>query len=141
MAGGASTGDEDSISAINITPFVDVLLVLLVIFMVTANFIVNKGMKVELPEVTTSEQLPKETAFNITVAKTGVIMLNNSAVSIEELKSKGKAAKDGGDKVQVTLSADKGAIYDNVVQVMDALRSVGIVDFGLQLEPKRGGGP
>jgi biopolymer transport protein ExbD len=138
MAGGAATGDDEAISQINITPFVDVLLVLLVIFMVTANMIVNKGMKVELPEVSTSEQLPKVTAFNISVSKDGVIYFDKEIVTIEALKARGKAAKDSGDKIQVTLSADKGAIYDNVVQVMDALRSVGIVDFGLQLEPKQG---
>ena len=141
MAGGASTGDDESISQINITPFVDVLLVLLVIFMVTANMIVNKGMKVEFPEVSTSEQLPKETSFNITVSKDGVIYFDKEIVTIEALKARGKAAKDAGDKIQVTLSADKGAVYDYVVQVMDALRSVGIVDFGLQLEPRQGGAP
>ena len=133
MAGGL--GDDDAmISEINITPFVDVVLVLLVVFMVTAGFIVNKGVSIELPQAATAEKLNLQRTFNILVSKEGNIMLDGVPVTPEELKSKGADAKAKGDKVVAMISADKGTIYSYVVGVMDALRTVGISEFALQLD-------
>jgi biopolymer transport protein ExbD len=70
MAGKIGGGDEPIVD-INITPFVDVVLVLLVIFMVTAHFIVNKGMKLELPKAVTAEQLQNQKTFNISINISG----------------------------------------------------------------------
>ncbi|MFO0750097.1 MAG: biopolymer transporter ExbD [Myxococcota bacterium] len=134
MAGGVSE-DEDSIAAINITPLVDVVLVLLVIFMVTANIIVNKGMKVQLPEASTAEALPEERTLAVTVLKDGTIQLDGTNITLEVLQTTGRTLKEKGDKVIVMLGADKDAKYDHVVRVMDALRAVDITDFGLQLQP------
>ncbi|MCC6622789.1 MAG: biopolymer transporter ExbD [Deltaproteobacteria bacterium] len=138
MAGGVSD-DEEAISAINITPLVDVVLVLLVIFMVTANLIVNKGMKVQLPEASTAEALPEERTLNVTILQDGTIQLDGQTITLEVLQSTGRAHKEKGDKVIVMLGADKNAKYDHVVRVMNALREVEIVDFGLQLQPTSGG--
>jgi len=135
MAGGTSDGDDETIAAINITPLVDVVLVLLVIFMVTANLIVNKGMKVQLPEASTAEALPEERTLNVTILQDGTIQLDGQVVTLEVLQSTGRTHKERGDKVIVMLGADKNAKYDHVVRVMDALREVEIVDFGLQLQP------
>lgn len=134
MAGGVSD-DEEAISAINITPLVDVVLVLLVIFMVTANLIVNKGMKVQLPEASTAEALPEERTLNVTVLQDGTIQLDGQPVTLEVLQATGRTHKERGDKVVVLLGADKNAKYDHVVRVMNGLREVDIVDFGLQLQP------
>lgn len=134
MAGGVSDDDE-AIAAINITPLVDVVLVLLVIFMVTANLIVNKGMKVQLPEASTAEALPEERTLNVTILQDGTIQLDGQNITLEVLQSTGRAHKERGDKVIVMLGADKNAKYDHVVRVMNALREVEIIDFGLQLQP------
>lgn len=135
MAGGALKDDNDVISDINVTPFVDVVLVLLVIFMVTAGFIANKGVTIELPQAATAEQLQQQKTFNILVSKEGNILLDGQPVSLEGLRARGLEAKGSGEKVVAMISADKGVIYSSVVGVMDALRAVGIADFALQLEP------
>lgn len=136
MAGGTRMGgdDNDGIFEINVTPFVDVVLVLLVIFMVTAGFIVNKGVKVELPQAATSERLQDQVTFNILVKKEGDILLDGQATDLAGLKSRGTDAKGKSQKVVAMISADKGVIYSYVVGVMDALRQVGISDFALQLD-------
>jgi biopolymer transport protein ExbD len=134
MAGGALKDDDAVISEINVTPFVDVVLVLLVIFMVTAGFITNKGVSIELPQAATAEQLNLQRTFNILVALDGKIMLDGNMVTPDELKARGKEALGNGQKVVAMISADKGVIYSSVVGVMDALRGVGIAEFALQLE-------
>ena len=137
MAGGSKLngGDDDIISDINVTPFVDVVLVLLVIFMVTAGFIVNKGVNIQIPEAATAEQLNLQRTFNILVGRDGAILLDGKPVNTDELKASGVSAKSKGEKVVAMISADKGVVYSYVVGVMDALRQVGISDFALQLEP------
>src|SRR5689334_19850873 len=100
MAGGVSD-DEEAIAAINITPLVDVVLVLLVIFMVTANLIVNKGMKVSLPEASTAEALPEERTLNVTIRRDGTIELDSVVVTLEVLQTTGRTLKEKGDKVIV----------------------------------------
>ncbi|WGL59980.1 biopolymer transporter ExbD [Pigmentibacter sp. JX0631] len=135
MAGKTGGGDEDPIVDINITPFVDVVLVLLVIFMVTAHFIVNKGMKLELPKATTAEQLENQKTFNISIGKSGEFMLDGKSTSVDELKTVARDATKNKAKVVAMISADKEAVYNSVVVVMDALRSEGVTDFALQLDP------
>lgn len=134
MAGGLNLNDDDLISEINVTPFVDVVLVLLVIFMVTAGFIVNKGLKIQLPQAATAEKLNLQRTFNILVASSGSLFLDGKPTTAEELKITGAEAKSKGEKVVAMISADKGVVYSSVVGVMDALRQVGISEFALQLE-------
>lgn len=135
MAGKIGGGDDEPIVDINITPFVDVVLVLLVIFMVTAHFIVNKGMKLELPKAASAEQLQNQKTFNISISKEGEFMLDGKMVSIEQLKFAARDATKNKAKVVAMISADKSALYNAVVTAMDALRSEGVSDFALQLDP------
>lgn len=136
MAGGSKlSGDDDAISEINVTPFVDVALVLLVIFMVTAGMMIRQGVKIELPQAATAETLSSQKSLNILVTVDGQIVLDGEAVEKEALQQRGKAALDEGKAVVAMISADKGVVYSYVVGVMDALRSVGVNDFALQLEP------
>lgn len=134
MAGGLSSKDDDLISEINVTPFVDVVLVLLVIFMVTAGFIVNKGLKVQLPEAATAEKLSLQRTFNILVSAQGQLFLDGQPTTADALKATGAAAKAKGETVVAMISADKGVVYSSVVGVMDALRQVGISEFAFQLD-------
>ncbi len=135
MAGKTGGGDEDPIVDINITPFVDVVLVLLVIFMVTAHFIVNKGMKLELPKASSAEQLQNQKTFNISIGKTGEFMLDGKLTTVEGLKAAAQEATKNKAKVVAMISADKDSVYNSVVIVMDTLRTEGITDFALQLDP------
>ncbi len=136
MAGGANLGGEDeAISDINVTPFVDVVLVLLVIFMVTAGMMVKQGVKIELPQAATAESLSSQTSLNILVSAEGEIILDGEKVDKETLENRGREAIDAGETVVAMISADKGVIYSYVVGVMDTLRTAGVNDFALQLEP------
>lgn len=135
MASKMSGDDDEPIVDINITPFVDVVLVLLVIFMVTAHFIVNKGMKLELPKAATAEQLQNQKTFNISIGKGGELMLDGKMTNIDALKVAAREATKNKAKVVAMISADKEVVYNSVVTVMDSLRSEGVTDFGLQLDP------
>ena len=128
--------DDDAICDINITPFVDVVLVLLIIFMVTAHFIVNRGMNLQLPKAASIEQIKHQKNFNISIAKDSKYMLDGHSVSLEDITNSAKAATQNKEEVVVTLSADKGVVYDAVIHVMDQLRLNGVSNFALQLEPE-----
>ncbi|MBM3383332.1 MAG: biopolymer transporter ExbD [Betaproteobacteria bacterium] len=134
MAVGSNLNDDDVISEINVTPFVDVVLVLLVIFMVTAGFIVNRGVKIQLPQAATAEKLNLQRTFNILVANNGGLFLDGKPTTAEELKATGAAARQKGETVVAMISADKGVVYSSVVGIMDVLRQVGISEFAFQLE-------
>lgn len=136
MAGKFNIGsDDEPIADINITPFVDVVLVLLVIFMVTANFIVNKGMKLELPKAASVEKLENQKTFSIAINQNGDLNLDGKYVNVEQLKNIVRKAKNSKLKINVLISADKNVIYNSVVSIMDVLRLEGVSDFALQLDP------
>lgn len=119
---------RQALSEINVTPFVDVMLVLLVIFMITAPML-QQGIDVNLPQAKGEEMSPSERIV-ITVKKDGRIFLNKSSVTVETLKSrfKGKAGEN------VFLKADRDVPYGIIVNIMGELRSAGIVKLGMITE-------
>ena len=130
------SGEEDAIVDINITPFVDVVLVLLVIFMVTAHFIVNRGMNLQLPKAASIDQIQRQKNFNISINKEGGYSLDGNIMSLSEIKIEAQKAEQSKLDIVVTLSADKGVVYDSVIHLMDELRQTGVSNFALQLEPE-----
>jgi biopolymer transport protein TolR len=120
---------RQALSEINVTPFVDVMLVLLIIFMVTAPLL-QQGIDVNLPQAKGKEMTPTERIV-ITIKKEGKIYLDKSSVTIETLKSK-LASKTNKE---VFLKADKTVPYGTVVQVMGELREIGIEKLGMVTEP------
>lgn len=136
MASKIGNNDDDPIVEINITPFVDIVLVLLVIFMVTAHVMVNRGIHLQLPKAASTEDLKSVKNFQIAISADGKLMLNNKPVTLEQMKAiLSQESHENKEKTIVTLTADKGVIYDTLVQVMDVLRLQGISNFALQLEP------
>jgi biopolymer transport protein TolR len=120
---------RQALSEINVTPFVDVMLVLLIIFMVTAPLL-QQGIDVNLPQAKGKEMTPTERIV-ITIKKEGKIYLDKSSVTIETLKSK-LASKTNKE---VFLKADKTVPYGTVVKVMGELREIGIEKLGMVTEP------
>ncbi len=121
-----------ALSEINVTPFVDVMLVLLIIFMVTAPLL-KQGIDVDLPKAKGSS-LSKEERFTITVKKDESIYLNKKRISQTELVKKLKAiSKINPD---VFLEADKNVHYGKVVEVMGEIKAAGIEKLGMITEPK-----
>lgn len=131
-------GKHRSMSEINVTPFVDVMLVLLIIFMVSAPLLAV-GVPVELPE-TAAEALPVENEEPLTVTLTvdGLIMIQTTETAPQELigKLRAIAAERSSDKV--FLRADGGIAYEQVMQVMGALNAGGFRNIGLVTDT---GGP
>ena len=121
---------RQALSEINVTPFVDVMLVLLIIFMVTAP-LMQQGIDVDLPQAKGKELSPTERII-ITVKKSGKIYVNKSSVTLKSLKT--KLSKKTNK--EVFLKADKDVPYGLVVTVMGELRSIGIEKLGMVTEPK-----
>jgi biopolymer transport protein TolR len=127
---------DDNISQINITPLVDVMLVLLVIFMVTAP-ILQHGVGVDLPQVTAGPLEGKNEQLVIVVAKDGRIRFKEQVLSVDELGQKLSAMIQERPEQAVYLRADKNVSYGKVVEVMAAVRNAGVRKLGMVTEPVR----
>ena len=127
-----SNRDRNVLSEINVTPFVDVMLVLLVIFMVTAPLL-QQGIDVNLPKAK-GKDLPPEERITLTIKKGGVIYMNENPVTITEMGNKLKAISKLNPNV--FLKADKDVPYGFVVEVMGEIKEAGIEKLGMVTEPK-----
>lgn len=137
MAGSNFGGsDEGFFSEINITPLVDVVLVLLIIFMITAPVIYQSSIKVQLPKTKTGEGQQKS-PFQFTIGKTGELSMGEERVEDwESLPSKITqvgAGKNLSEEV-ASISADQSAQHGQVMKLMDILRQAGITRFALNVE-------
>ena len=123
------------LSEINVTPLVDVMLVLLIIFMVTAPMM-QQGLEVDLPETTSQPMRLKDDSLVLTVKKDGSVLLANAPVPAAELEEKLKAVLEGRESEDIFLRADKEAPYGAVVKVMAAARAGGAKALGVVTEPE-----
>ncbi len=120
---------------INVTPFVDVMLVLLIIFMVTAPML-TQGVEVDLPETKAVETLPEDSeTVVLRVLRDGTIKLDKYEVKIEDLGSNLKRMDFQKDKL-LYLQADKDVAYGVVVKVMAEVRAAGVQKLGVVAEPE-----
>ncbi len=127
---------DQLMSDINVTPFVDVMLVLLIIFMVTAPMMMQ-GVNVALPE-TTSRSLPatKENLV-ITIDKQHQVFINDYQVAIDFLQKKLVKILEGRESREVYLKADRDIPYGFVVRVMSEIKGAGVEKLGMVTEPVR----
>lgn len=121
---------RQALSEINVTPFVDVMLVLLIIFMVTAPLL-QQGIDVNLPQAKGKEITPAERVV-VTVKKDGKIYLDKTAVTLDTIKLSLSKTADR----EVFLKADKDVPYGTVIAVMGELREIGIEKLGMVTEPQ-----
>ena len=124
--------DRRVLSEINVTPFVDVMLVLLVIFMVTAPLL-QQGIDVNLPRAK-GKDLPPEERITLAIRKDGTIYMNDNPVSITEMRQKLEAVSKLNPNV--FLKADKGVPYGFVVEAIGEIKDAGIERLGIVTEPK-----
>jgi len=126
-------GKRQGIVGINVTPMVDVVLVLLVIMMVSATYIVSQSLKVELPKsASTDEQVPMVAA--VAVDKDGKLFFNQKPVSEAELIDKIRDAHAQNAEVNLVISGDAHAFHGSVVHVIDLAKQEGIVKFAINVE-------
>jgi len=133
MAAGIQS-DDDIISGINITPLVDIILVVLIIFIVTASFVLRSSIPVELPKAATGEQ---STAglLNLGVDKTGALFVNGKPSSLAALPEAIAQARAKQPKISAFIAADVQAQYGAFAQVVDLLRREGVTDIALDTQP------
>jgi biopolymer transport protein ExbD len=120
-------------SSINVTPFVDVMLVLLVIFMITAPMLIKDIIDIKLPKTATSDGQKAE-LIGIAINKDGQVLLNGTLVDDENLKSQVKEMLAINPNTQGVISADVELPYGKVVRVIDQLKLAGLDKFAVQIE-------
>ncbi len=126
--------NDQLMSDINVTPLVDVMLVLLIIFMVTAPMMVQ-GVKVDLPEASTEPMSSEEEHLVVTIDNNGQIFLNDYQVGVEFLNEKLSKILEGRDDREVFMRADKTVPYGTVVRVMAEIKGAGIEKLGMITDP------
>jgi biopolymer transport protein TolR len=117
---------------INITPFTDVVLVLLIIFMIATPFIYQSSMKVQLPQASKSEETSRD--IIITINAQGDVFLDDAKVDLDTLKYKLMAMMRSKPETSIIVNGDKNVRYDSVIQVMDVLTRSGVKNPGLGIE-------
>jgi len=125
---------KEFMSEINVTPFVDVMLVLLIIFMVTAPMMIQ-GVNVDLPEATAQPLDSEKEHLVITIDKDHQVHINDYQVSVESLSEKLMKILQGRSDREVYLKADKNIPYGIVVQVMAEIKDAGVEQLGMITEP------
>ena len=128
-------GAHRALSEINVTPFVDVMLVLLIIFMVTAPMM-QQGIDVDLPETTTQPLRVKDEPLILTVQKNVKYYLAQREIPADVLREKLEAIFEGRYTKEIFLRADKDAPYGVVVKALAAAREAGASQLGMVTEPE-----
>ena len=134
MAFKFKSSNKDPISEINVTPFVDVMLVLLIIFMVTAPLL-TVGVQVDLPE-TSADTLPEETEpLTLTINSKGEIFIQETKVEFEKIIPKILAVSDNRTDTRIFVRGDKTINYGRVLEIMGMLSGSGFTKVALISEP------
>ena len=123
------------IVGINVTPMVDVVLVLLIIMMVSATYIVSQSLKVQLPKTASSDETVAKT-YVVTVTKDGNYLYNDKAITRDGLQKEFHAAVAATKDVNLVITADEDAHHGKVVGVIDLAKVEGITKFAINVEKK-----
>lgn len=126
--------DDEGINDINITPFVDVVLVLLVIFMVTAPVMIKESLKVNLPKTLTSDIGAKASTLGVAITKEGQTLLNGKIFSEETLAQEILRIAKDAPETNFLISADVDSRHGDLVRFIDLLKRNGLNRFALQVE-------
>ena len=128
------SGSDRLMSDINVTPFVDVMLVLLIIFMVTAPMMVQ-GVDVALPEVSATPMVTEKENLTVTIDREANIYINDFQVRMDFLKDKLEKILSGKTDREVFFRADKDVPYGVVVSVMAKIKAAGVEKLGMVTDP------
>ncbi len=143
MAASQQNGEDDLITAINVTPLVDVVLVLLIILMVTASYIVSKSIPMDLPSGNSGEATPR--TLTVSIDRNRVIYLDAEVIQIDALRTRVRTfASTQGAEARAVIAADATVPHGDVVRVMDLLRHPcaaneqcrGVTKFAINIQPE-----
>lgn len=135
MAGGLNEDNDGIIASINMVPFIDISLVLLIIFLVTSTYIVQQAVEVDLPSAASGNEVTPST-LAITLARDGSLAFNGEPVRFEDLKARIRGEVDADGSVQAIIAADRGIDYGRVMDVIDEVKSNGVKSFALNIDPE-----
>ncbi|HET6148075.1 MAG TPA: biopolymer transporter ExbD [Polyangia bacterium] len=122
------------ITDINVTPLVDIMLVLLIIFMLTANLIAKQAIEVELPRAAQSTSV-NPTTLAVTLTRDGALYLNGRPTTPDGLRAAVRASVQADPKTQAIIAGDKAVSHGRVVWVLDVVKSLGVASFAIQIDP------
>lgn len=136
MAGGSLYQDEDggTISEINVTPLVDVVLVLLIIFMVTAKLIVARGIAVDSPKTASGEEVAS--TLQVTIDRERNLYVNGDRyASVDDAQARVESMRSQTPDIKAIISADRSVPHGDVMRVIDFVKLAGVTKFALTSDP------
>lgn len=131
----STSQDDDVVSDINITPLVDVMLVLLIVFIVTAPLLTN-SVKVNLPKAAPTQSTDQNKALVISVKPDGAIFLDKDPVNLENFEQEITQRKTANGKLALNLNADETVPYGTVAKLLASIERVGVEKLSVITEPK-----
>ena len=136
MAMSPFVSDEDDglMNEINMTPLVDVMLVLLIVFMVTIP-VIRHAVKIDLPHASSQKEETKPAQINVSIEADGTVLWDGTAVDDKLLQAKIAAAAQAEPQPELHLNADRKVAYEKVAQVMSAAQSGGLTKLGFVTDP------
>lgn len=134
MASKLGAGDDDPIVDINITPLVDIVLVVLIIFMVTATYIVAPSIKVTLPEAATGENT-EQSSLGLTLTEDGKLYLDGTEIEEAALRAFIRDEKARSPELTCLIAADGGVSHARVVWLIDLVKQEGVSKFAINIDP------
>ncbi len=132
----ASSGDDEDglISGINVTPLVDIVLVLLIVFMVTAKIIVSQGMPMDLPKAASGEEIQQ--IFSVELTADGKTVIDSQPVASDDRVSDlARAAKAKNQDLRAVIRADRKVEHGRVIHVLDLLKRAGVAKIAFAVSP------
>jgi biopolymer transport protein TolR len=136
MAGSSGNDDDDIIVGINVTPLVDIVLVLLIVFMVTATYIVRASIEVDLPRAAHGGETTGA-LLSVIITRDGDVFLDGVKRTEAELIARSREAAAANPEARAIISADKGALHGAVVRVIDVVKGAGISRFDINIEKEQ----
>ena len=130
-----STAVQEEESEINITPMLDVVFIMLIFFIVTANFIKEPGLEINRPDSDTAET-QENAAILIAVGPTGEVWMDGRSIDVRQVKAIVVPLLSYNPHGSVVIQADEKAVADTIIKVMDGAREAGVTAISLASEPK-----
>jgi biopolymer transport protein ExbD len=140
MAGGAQDDPNETITGINVTPLVDIMLVLLIIFMVTAKLIVSKSVPLDLPKAASGSDI--QTVFSIVLASDGTTQIDSKTVPGDDaILAQARAAREKNPELRAIIKADAAVPHGRVIHVLDLLKQAQVAKIAFGVSPVAPGVP
>lgn len=135
MAGSSYQSDEEPIASINVVPLVDIILVVLIIFMVTAPLVLKPVIDVNLPKASSGDEAPPA-PFNVAISRDGRLAVNGKEASMEELTAYAVQIVTEKPDTAAILQADKSVTLESLTAIIDIIKSAGIKKVAFSIERK-----